>query len=95
MRKREGSDHELLGIRPGLPGEALDGDHAAAVELPPVDDVRGLLAALGDDQLGAEALGRHPELRQPVLLKHRHLILLTLVSILFRYPKSPRKLAKN
>lgn len=50
---------ELLGVRPSLFGEFLDGDPAAMVvvlEAAFVDDIRGFLAALGDDVLGAEVV---------------------------------------
>lgn len=62
---------ELLRVGPGEAGEALDGDEAAAVEAAAVDDVGGLLAALGDDEVGAEALGGGAQLGETELPEHR------------------------
>lgn len=77
------SHHELLGIGPRLLGEALYGDEPAPVEPAPVDHVRRLLAALGDDQVGAEALRRRAELGEAVLLECRDAIWLSPVPIGF------------
>jgi len=57
---KEESYGELLGVRPSLLGEFLDGDPAALVvvlEAAFVDDIGGFLAALGDDVVGAEVVG--------------------------------------
>jgi hypothetical protein len=66
------SYEELLRVRPGEAREALDGDEAAAVEAAAVDDVGRLLAALGDDKVGAESLGGGAQLGQRELPEHRH-----------------------
>lgn len=69
---RGGAYEELLRVGPREAGEALDGDEAAAVEAAPVDDVGRLLAALGDDEVGAEALGGGPQLGEAELPEDRH-----------------------
>lgn len=51
---------ELLRIRPGEFGKALNSNPAtvmAVVEATSVDDIGSFLAALGDDVIGAEAVG--------------------------------------
>jgi hypothetical protein len=63
---------ELLRVGPGEAGEALDGDESAPVEAAAVDDVGRLLAALGDDEVGAEALGGGAQLGEPELPEHGH-----------------------
>lgn len=63
----DNAHRELLRIRPRELGELLDGNPATAVlalEAALVDDVGGLLSALGDYVLGAEVVGGHPELRE-------------------------------
>lgn len=48
---------ELFGVRPGNCGEFLDGDPVPVVEAALVDDVRGVMADLGDDVVGGEVVG--------------------------------------
>ena len=65
---------ELLGVRPGELGEFLDGDPAAEVvvlEAALVDHIGGLLAALGDDEVGAEVVRRRFQLRKRELRESR------------------------
>ena len=60
MKIEEESYGELLGVRPSLLVEFLDGDSAALVvvlEAAFVDDIGGFLVALGDDVVGPEVLG--------------------------------------
>lgn len=49
--------HERLRVGPREFRELLDGDPRAALEAALEDEVRGLLAALGDDEVAAEAAG--------------------------------------
>jgi hypothetical protein len=70
--RESGAYQELLRVGPGEAGEALDGDEAAPVEAAAVDDVGRLLAALGDDEVGAEALGGGAQLGEPELPEHGH-----------------------
>ena len=63
---------ELLRVRPGEAREALDGDEPAAVEPAAVDGVGRLLAALGDDEVGAEPLGGGAQLGERELPEHGH-----------------------
>lgn len=63
----KGKYSELLRIGPSLLGELLDGDPAPVVlvlEATLVDDVGGLLAALGHDEIGAEVVGGGPQVGQ-------------------------------
>lgn len=45
---------KLIGVRPRLLGEALNGDKAIVAKLPSVNNIGGFLSALRDDQFGAE-----------------------------------------
>ena len=61
---KEESYGELLGVRPSLLGELLDGNPAALVvvlEVAFVDNIGGFLAALGDDVVGVEVVGGSSE----------------------------------
>lgn len=71
---RELAYGELFGVRPGQFAKFLDGDPAAVVvilEAALVDDIGGFLAALGDDELGAEVVRRRFQLRQRELRESR------------------------
>jgi hypothetical protein len=88
---------ELLRVGPGEAREALDGDEASPVEAAPVDDVGRLLAALGDDEVGAEALGGGAQLGEPELPEHGHRPLrpLLLVAVRSRPVHAVRGLCQN
>jgi hypothetical protein len=64
---------ELLGVGPGELGELLhrDGRASGALQLAPIDEVGGLLPALGDDVLGREPASRRAELRERELRERR------------------------
>lgn len=67
---RSGAYKELLGVGPGSLGEAFDSSGAAgAEEGGAVDDIGGLLAVLGDDAVGGEAVGGGAQLFEAELLK--------------------------
>lgn len=61
----------MLRVRPGQFGEFLDGDPAAVLKAALVDDIRGSLAAFGDDVVGAEVVGGRFEVRQRELQEGR------------------------
>lgn len=66
---------ELLGVGPSELGELFNSDPAALVvvlEAALVDDIGSLLAALGDDVVGAEVVGGSPQVGQRELRKSRH-----------------------
>lgn len=68
---------ELLGLRPGQFGKFLDGDPPTVIivlvlEAALVDDIGGLLAALGDDEVGAEVVGGGFQVGQRELRESRH-----------------------
>ena len=64
---KEESYGELLGVRPSLVGEFLDGNPATLVmvlEAAFVDDIRGFLTALGDDVVRAEVVGGNSKVEE-------------------------------
>ena len=64
---KEESYGELLGVKPSLLGEFLDGDPAALVvvlEVTFVDNIEGFLTALGDDVEWVEVVGGSFEVRE-------------------------------
>lgn len=68
---------ELLGVRPGQFGKFLDGDPPTVIivlvlEAALVDDIGGLLAALRDDEVGAEVVGGGFQVGQRELRESRH-----------------------
>lgn len=68
---------ELFGVRPGQFGKFLDGDPPTVIivlvlEAALVDDIGGLLAALGDDEVGAEIVGGGFQVGQRELRESRH-----------------------
>jgi hypothetical protein len=84
--KQRKSYEELLRVRPGEAREALDGDEPPAVEAAAVDGVGRLLAALGDDEVGAESLGGGAQLGQSKLPEHRHRALHSLLVVTVAFP---------
>lgn len=63
--------HERLRVGPRQFRELLDGDPRAALEAALVDEVGGLVAALGDDEVGAEAAGGGLQVREGELEEGR------------------------
>lgn len=66
---------ELLGVRPGQFGKFLDGNPTTVIlvlEASLVDDIGGFLAALGDDEVGAEVICGAFQVGQREFRKSRH-----------------------
>lgn len=66
---------KLIGVRPRLLGEALNGDQTIVPKLPSVDHIGGFLSTLRDDQFGAEPICGRSELSQAELFEHNHRML--------------------
>lgn len=62
--KQQKSYCKLFGVRPGHLRELLDSDPAPVLEATLVDNIGGLLNALGDYVVGAEVIGGGLEVRE-------------------------------